>query len=328
MKAAISCVSENRSEWFPKTLNLVWSIRAFGGRLSEAQVVVCVVDGCDPRFRRELERLGADVRIVSPVDPVIRYTNKLRMFELEDLDCEVLLALDCDTVVVGDPSRFLHPDAIGLKPVDRNYLSDAEWRRLYGAAGLPLPDKSYRTTSDGEPVYPYFNSGVVAVPVGLAAPLAEIWRRYVFHLIRVYARDSQLALWKRFNDQLALSCALIEGGFRVNELPVTMNFPTHVRVRRSLIESAARPFIIHYHGDLDERGFLVRARYDFLNEHIERFNRARSDRFSIPYEGLAGPPRSVRVRRFLADHRVFQSRSAERTKQSARRLLARMGAGK
>jgi hypothetical protein len=325
MTVAVCCVTENRPTWYPKVLNLVWSVRAFGGRLADAKIVVCVVDDCDRGFREGLEKFGASVRVVPPVDPIIRYTNKLRMLELDDLGCDVLLALDCDTVLVGDPSPYLDSSAIGLKPVDRNYLSDDQWRRLYGAVHLSLPAKEYRTTTDAEPIHAYFNSGVAVVPALHARRLAGLWHRYVLELAAVYQRDPELALWRRFNDQFALSCALIEGGFPVRALPVSMNFPTHVRVDRSLAGGIPDPLIIHYHTDLDDRGFLVRSRYETLNHRIDRFNRSRAEEFHLEYPGLLGPPLLVRLRRNFADHRLLQGQRAERVKQRLKRFLARMG---
>ena len=325
MKPIICCVTENRPSWFTKVLNLVLSVRAFGGAASDAEIVVCVVETCDPGFRSSLQRLGAQVRVVQPVDDVIRYANKLRMFELQDIDYDVLLALDCDTIVVGDPSPFLNGDALRLKPVDRNYLSDDQWTRVYRAAGLGMPAKTYLSTSDGDQIPPYFNSGVVIVPARDAARLADLWRRYVFEIKDVYERDRDIAVWRRFNDQFALSCAVLEGGFGVDPLPISMNFPTHVRIHPSMMGSLSEVAIIHYHSDLDEDGFVLASRFGGLNEHIDRFNRERSETLGIPYAGLHAPPMMVRVRRQLSDQRWFNSQPVERAKQDIQRLLVAAG---
>jgi hypothetical protein len=322
MNAAVCCVTENRRSWFPKVLNLVSSVRTFGGRLAQAHVIVCVVDDCDPSFRQSLTRLDVDVRIVPAVDPVIRYANKLRMFQLDDLECDVLLALDCDTIVVNDPCTFLDRPAVRLKPVDRNFLTDDQWRRLYQAVGLSMPSQTYRTTADAEPIHPYFNSGVLVIPADHAAQLADLWHRYVFDLKRAYERERDLALWQRFNDQFALSCAIMNAGYRIEELPVSMNFPTHVRIHPSLMRDLHELFVIHYHVDLDERGFVLGTGYELANQHIDRFNRTRAAEWNIPYEGLARPPLSIRARRRLQDVPWLRGQQAERVKQRANRLLS------
>jgi hypothetical protein len=48
--------------------------------------------------------LGVRVRIVDPVERARETTsNKIRMLEMDDYDYDVLIALDCDTIVVRDP---------------------------------------------------------------------------------------------------------------------------------------------------------------------------------------------------------------------------------
>ncbi len=48
----------------------------------------------------------------------------------QSFDFDVLVALDCDTVVVGDPAPHIPGSAIGAKPVDHDPLSQGDWRRL------------------------------------------------------------------------------------------------------------------------------------------------------------------------------------------------------
>src|SRR5918992_4130909 len=92
-----SCVTENGKSWFVKVQNLVLSIREFGGSLASAPIVVNFVEGVDHAYERWLATFDADVRVVEPVDPVVRYANKLRMLELgEKDDFDILVALDCD----------------------------------------------------------------------------------------------------------------------------------------------------------------------------------------------------------------------------------------
>jgi hypothetical protein len=319
-KVTVACVTENHPAWFSRVVNLVWSVRTFGGRLADTRIVVCVVDDCEPRFARELERFDADVRIVPSVDPVIRYANKLRMFEQQDID-DVLLALDCDTVVVGDPSDFIPNGAIGLKPVDRNYLSQEQWRRLLGAMDLDLPAATFRTTSDGEPIHGYFNSGVVAVPSRFARELADSWAYYVSALPKVLDQTPDLGLWRRYSDQFALACALIRTGLPVEALPVTMNFPTHIRADEAQRAGLGSVQIIHYHREIDDQGFLFRGRDPIVNRQIGRFNRARADRFGLPDPGLGRLPPSVRARRLVTDLRFLHTPTVERLKQRARPAL-------
>jgi hypothetical protein len=89
--------------------------------------------------------------------------------------------------------------------------------------------------------------------------------------------------------------------------------------------ASEQPIIIHYHNDIDERGFLLRGRYELLNAQLDRFNRLRAEAIGLPYGGLTGPPPSRRVTRFLSDRGLLQGQGGERVKQRARSILARLG---
>ena len=102
-----SCVAENGDRWYQEAHNLVLSIRRFGGGLSTAPVVVNFVDAVEPRYESGLAELDAEVRVVPRFDRRTPASNKLRMLELADThQFDVLLAIDTDTLVVGDVSRY------------------------------------------------------------------------------------------------------------------------------------------------------------------------------------------------------------------------------
>jgi hypothetical protein len=299
-RVLLSCVSENRPGWYDKVYNLVLSVRSFGGSLAGAPVVVNFVDGADPRVAADLEGLGAEVRVVERFDARNPFANKLRMLEFgKELDFDALVALDCDAIVVGDFGDQVPPDRVAAKPADLDRLTDPEWRRLFGAMGVPTPEKSVVATVTGEPMYPYFNSGVVFVPRDRCLDLLGAWSHFSGRVLDLFEREPDVIprRWQLHANQYSLACALIDGGFPVQPLPVTLNFPTHLRVHGPLLEGLGEPRIIQYHKGIDRDGFLLRDRVDLLDPYLDRFNRRRAEVLGLRYRGLRGLPPFMRAKR-------------------------------
>jgi hypothetical protein len=323
-----SCVTENHPSWFPRVQNLVLSIRGFGGAHAEDPIVVNMVEGADDRFVEWLERAGATVRVVDPVDSVHRYTNKMRMLEVADhSDFDVLVALDCDVVVLGEVDEFLSTATIGGKPADCDMLTDREWRYLFEAADLPVPARTMVTTSFGQRTYPYVNSGVLLVPHDLCGPLRTLWSRFELRLRDVYDRDRGLSLRRKYHDQLALACALEAGGLPLRALPVSMNLPTHIAVHPAFHGQLEDVRVVHYHTGLDRRGFVMASRYPAVNRRLDRFNRRRGELLGIPYRRLPRPPLRERVRRDLAGRPWYHAPPAERVKARVKEALRTLTGG-
>jgi hypothetical protein len=326
-RAVFACVAENRPPWFSRVQNLVLSIREFGGGHATDPIVVNMVEDAEDRFAQWLERAGATVRVVDPVHPVYRYTNKLRMLEMTaDLDYDVLVGLDCDVVVLGDVGDFLSTTAIGAKPADRDMLTGREWRLVFEAAKVPVPARSIVTTSFGQRTYSYVNSGVLLVPRDLCAPLRALWSRFELRLRDVYDRDAGLSLRRKYHDQLALACALEAGGMPLRSLPVSMNLPTHVAVHPAFLHQLEDVRVVHYHTGMDRLGFVAASRYPVVNRRLDRFNRRRSDVLGIPYGGLPRPSPGERLRRGLAGRPWYHAPSTERVKAGLRGALRRLAA--
>ena len=106
-----ACVAENHPHFAVRVENLLISWRTMGGRLSDAPFRVHVVDDISDDFRRRVTRLGADVRLVPRLSlDAFNLGNKLRMLEVDEADdFDVLLAIDCDVVLVGDPLEHITP---------------------------------------------------------------------------------------------------------------------------------------------------------------------------------------------------------------------------
>jgi hypothetical protein len=315
VEVLLSCVSEVQPRWLARVRDLVLSVRWFGGALSDAPFVVNFVGGGPPGdSRRELEGLGARVRVVERIDSRFPLANKLRMFELHaELDFDVLVGLDCDLVVVDDFSAHVPRSRIGAKPADYDLFSDREWRRLYETSGLRSPTRTLRATSSWKLIGPYFNTGVVTAPHELCAELRRQWGDHHRELMALLDHephsirpDLHVYVW----DQVAFALALAAGRLAWAALPVGMNFPCKVPVHRSALRDSPNPLILHHHGRVDPDGFLLRPRSAVAVDAARRFNAVRAERLSLPDPGLRRRRAVTRARR-LRDRR--------------RRMLTRLG---
>jgi len=324
MHVLLSCVTEDRPDFHARVESLVLSARDHAGSLAGAPFVVNSVESADPAFVERMRALDASVRIVPRFSerqglgtgPM----NKLRMLELAaDHDFDVLLALDCDTVLTGDPAPHLPLDAVGVAPADVDPFGDRAWRRFFEGAGLPVPERSVVGATSGRPMYPYFNSGVVSVPGALCATLLEDWRaakddaRWILADARTFGHDKRF-----FYDQWALMIALHRGvPWRV--LDRALNFPTHVAVAPAAMR-LPEPLILHYHAEVDPEGFLMRPRSDAAREAAERFNRGRAQRLGLAYAGMREHSRAARTQEWA---RRKRRRLRRRTKRALEISLLR-----
>lgn len=319
----MSCVAENRPDWHSRAYNLALSCLTVRSA-SPVRFIANFVDGIDPAAGRRIESLGAEVRVVSRVDPRNPYLNKLRMLELGPAgDFDVLAALDCDTIVVRDLSPHLSPDSVGAKPADVDRLTPEQWRRLYDALGMAQPTGTFIATSSGQRMGPYFNSGVLLVPRAYCAPLLDAWTEMTERVLAVYREHPAIIpeQWRFHLDQYALACALAAAAIPVRGLPSELNYPTHVRVRAAA-GRRIEPVILHYHKNVTAGGFLTRSRSKELNCDLHAFNLRRAAALGIAYTRLPRLPVKARVRRSLLRGR----RIARAAAQGARsRIPARAG---
>lgn len=287
-----SCVAEGAAEWVPAVENLVFSLRRFGGRCRSARFVVNFVGEVPANAARVLSDLDVEIRCVEPM-PDRGTGNKLRMLDLhESFEFDVLVALDCDTLVVADPLPHIPISAIGAKPVDYDPLSSSDWRRIYRALGITHSASKVHATSSGREIPPCFNSGVLTVPRLLSPRLQQDWSDAHFRVAAAFGSDSHLIPRHLhfFADQVSLAVCLARADLSHVTLPVTMNCPTHVPVHQSSLPVDSEPVILHYHDAVDRQGFLYRPRSSVAVHRADEFNLARASRTGVPYAGLRRRP--------------------------------------
>jgi hypothetical protein len=320
IRLLVSCIAENDDGYFRQVESLVWSLRTFGGTLSRAPFVAHFVGDVKPNYVPRLHGLGAEVRVVEPFGERSVYANKLRMLELADhRDFDVLLALDCDIVFVGDVSPWISAERFGAKPADYDYASPAEWNLLFSRLGMAPPARTAVATSSGRPMIPYFNSGVMFVPRHLCDELRTTWKT---SLAEIYARsdaEPSLLPFPFVADQVALACAIQSSRAPYRLLPIGLNFPTHTAVSKKILATATDIRILHYHANVDPAGLLFRARCEFANPYIDEYNRHRAAALGVSYDGLRSPPWRRTARQAFDTRRLLVTLRAKRAIRTVRR---------
>lgn len=318
-RVAVSCVAENSPEWFTKAYNLALSVREFGGTLAGSPIVVNFVGEVEKEFHDRLTRdLGVTVRIIEPFEASVAPTNKIRMLDLfDEMNCDVLVALDCDILVTGDVGAWLPSSGIALRPEARNPLTRHQWLTIFHDLGIVVPDANCRMISTGQSTYPYYNSGVVFIHRDSVVELRETWSRYVRMFDDLCDRWTDNPPRRWWADQIALACSAASASFLVQTFPVGLNFPTIFRVHSHYDDQIHPPFLVHYHNQINGLGFVLASRNRVVNPYIDSFNSARARALNLPYDRLPRPPLLHSIRSAMAEHRWYESKAARRIRHSA-----------
>ena len=288
----VGCVVENDPQFLGQALRLVRSIRWFGGELADAQIKICVMRGLDRSLRQELERHGAEVRIVPPpLQQHNRLANQPQLFpEAWETDREMLLLLACDTVIVQDPLPWMRRDSFQARIAPLPTVTPEVFERVFRHYGLPLPAREHVNSFAGTPTIPYFNSGMILLPSHLARQILPVWSDYYKQLAE---EPEILHPCERQSHQASLSLALAARPIPFEEAPVELNF------QLNLSQSpppegffAVDPAILHYYDRADPEGYLLHTPYPFAQVRIETFNR----RLRREREGRSGRARPLQER--------------------------------
>jgi hypothetical protein len=321
----LACVTENTSEWFLKAHNLMLSLREFGGAWKEAPVVVNFVGSVEPEYKRTLADLGADVQVVDPYGSRYRFSNKMRMFDLFDgpKEFDVLVALDCDVLVMGDLSPLTPAGPIGIVPAGRDLMSLDDWQVVYEMFGLTPPEPDCIMRISGQRTYPYYNTGVMTIPRPVGAELVQTWTDMLSNFGPVHERFERI----HHENQIAFALAVRAGNWSVHELPASLNFSTAASLDRRFRHELEPPFVVHYHHAIDQQGFIEGSPSKRVNRAIDKFNRFRAREVGFSYEGLVGLPLMTRMQKSARTRTWYKTKSMRRVRRSPLvRAIKRMSA--
>jgi hypothetical protein len=265
------CVAENNPKYLSQALRLVQSLRWFGGTLSDAEFICCVVDGVGPAFQRALERFGAKVRAVQRFHPANPNSNKLRFLEmLETGSFETVVLLDCDTIIVQDPAAYLQADTLQARMAGYPTVRAEVFATLFSHFQLPLPTEEYRCAVSGDPTIWYCNAGVLIFPRDILRNFFPVWRGFTIDLCNQRALLKDLG---NFCEQASLTLAYFKNPVPFSELPLELNCPIPEDSPRVMdAVKTCDPVIIHYHNRTDRDGLIISNSNPHAGERINAFN--------------------------------------------------------
>ncbi|RKZ65359.1 MAG: hypothetical protein DRQ44_08200, partial [Gammaproteobacteria bacterium] len=115
----IGCVTEPVAKYLQQAARLLLSLRWFGGKIADSPFILCTTGKLPAETELFFKKHGAQIVLIERFSQEHGPSNKLRFFELDLLDeWDQILLLDCDTVIVQDPSEFLHTSGISMKVAD------------------------------------------------------------------------------------------------------------------------------------------------------------------------------------------------------------------
>lgn len=267
----MGCVAENTPKYLSQALRLLQSVRWFGGKAANAKFTICAIEDIDPSYRSLFESYGATVRIVPRFEVKSPVTNKIRFLQQEDIfDYDTVMLLDCDTIIVQDPSKYFSEKVFRAKIADGPTMPHEMFAKLFDFFGIPLPTQNYSCTVWGQPTIPYFNTGVLIFPKSALSTLVPKWIEFTNRLIE----NIELIVGREhFCEQASMSLALAASGEPFNVMGNEMNFPTHFEYREeSPLLHNIDPFIIHYHSCFDSEGYINGSKYPLASARIDKFN--------------------------------------------------------
>jgi hypothetical protein len=265
------CVADNAPKYLSQALRLVQSVRWFGGAVSDAAFVVCVVDGIDPTYRTALERYGASVRLVQRFHDANPFPDKLRLLELPELKAfGTIVLLDCDTITVQDVLPFLKPGVLQARIAGFPTVTTKTFRTLFDHFKMTMPSEAYRCAVSGDPTIFYCNTGVMSWPTGLLQEFLPVWRSYTTALCN---EKALLRIVNNMCEQAAFTLACCTNPIPFSRLPLEANCPIpEGRTVRNTAVLTCDPAIIHYHHRVNDEGYVLPNANPLAAKRIAAFN--------------------------------------------------------
>src|SRR5437879_4278647 len=251
--AVFTCVIEPTKRFLEQSARLLMSIRWFGGSLAQARFVL----GCTgpiPREALELfDHYRAEIEMIERYDLAHGHSNKIAILGSPILaGHDIVVLLDCDTLVVQDPAPWLDPKAVAAKLADLPTVSLVELEAIFRHFKCAIPPARYYHELTGDAGIAYCNSGVVVVPEKYRSQLVREWEYWN----RPVLTSPETLHFNRFHaDQVSLALALENSKVPFTLLPLEMNMPVHLETYPAAWHTRD-PVTIHYHWLAYSSGFL------------------------------------------------------------------------
>jgi hypothetical protein len=238
----VVCVLDEGQTWEARVVNLLRSLRWYGGSLRSVPFTAIAMGTVSNGFRRDVDELGGCVEKSDPPLPGYPFMNKTVALRIERT--ANLVVLDCDTAVVGDlGSLRAARDEIRVKPADACPFGAKAWSEFDAALG-PLRLGTMRTTTTNQSIGCYPNSGVIVVGANVRQAVHDAWISSFRRATKV--AEDVLPDKAFYAEQVALGAAIVSSGATLVELSVDFNWPAHLEPTPD--GHSPVPRLIHYHG--------------------------------------------------------------------------------
>lgn len=202
MNVRVSIVGEPTQAYADMMKLLIYSLRVNGGRLSDAPVTVATnASALSEADRREIERLGPVTVRVMPRQHCGAFANKFNALYAPLQEYDVLLYLDCDTVILDsldDVVAGLDPDRaqfrgrkMGAPGVQSAGTLEPLIREFALPEGQTLDDVSDERFPGG---YPLFNGGVMVMTRSAVTQVRRDASQIAYELFARRARTTQSSI--------------------------------------------------------------------------------------------------------------------------------------
>jgi hypothetical protein len=266
-----ACVAEPTKQFLEQSARLLMSVRWFGGSYAEARFVLACTGPVPQEALKLADHYGAEVITIQRYHPTHGHSNKIVLLGSPVLaGHDIVVLLDCDTLLVQDPARWLNVDAVALKLADLPTVSLVELESIFRHLECAVPSPRYHHELTGDACIAYCNSGVMIVPEKYRQRLAgqwDYWNQQVLGLPKTLS-------FNRFHtDQVGLALTLENSEVPFAPLPAEMNLPAHFSADSyPPVWQELDPFIVHYHRLSYPDGFLKPCALRQCTRRIDAFN--------------------------------------------------------
>jgi hypothetical protein len=249
----------------PLTLRMVDSLRRFGGRFANLDVVAVTPrlgPPLSPETRRRMAELGIEYLRVRPNHSYSwhHYMNKPEALAAveERVTTEAIAWVDSDILFLREPNDlelsqgidFLAgaPDAGVIGSTGATDPNDPFWRRSAALVGKNVDDLPWVQTSDGQRIRFYVNSGLCVYRCSTSFGREYLASCKNFLKLRVARAHSQV----HFMDQVMLGLTAIRLGLNWRTLPDSSNFPVCSFLPSNYHASkVADVTVLHFHDSMN-----------------------------------------------------------------------------
>ena len=258
----VSCVEAGELE--PKTMRMVDSLRRFGGRFADIDVIAVTPRMGPPlarATRRSFDELGVRHVRVRPQTGYVwhHYMNKAQAVRAaEELtDADSILWIDSDIMFLREPNELELPadvDFVASAP-DTGLIgshgaddpNDAFWARCAQQIGRDVDDLPWLETGDGHRIRFYWNAGLFVYRRS-----AQFGKEFVADFERAMeAGVARNHAQVHGMDQVILGLTVLRLGLAWHAIPDTANFPVLSFLPENFDPIKVAPVnVLHYHDSM------------------------------------------------------------------------------